>query len=289
MSSSEQAYTSVIDVDALRGSLGRPDLCVVDCRHDLLHPEAGQKAYLEQHIAGAVFAHLDRDLSGPIMAGTGRHPLPDPDRLAERFRRWGIDGGTQIVVYDAHGGSFAGRLWWLARWLGHPKVALLDGGWQAALRVGLKTESGEASPAPGRFERAAPLEQTVGAVDVQSARSQPEWLLIDARAPDRYAGRNETIDPVAGHIPGAFNRFWQANLEPDGRFKTASQLRAEFAQLLGARGADHMIVQCGSGVSACHHLIAMRLAGLTGARLYPGSWSEWITDPARPVAVGERP
>lgn len=285
---SEEPYTTVVDVEALRASLGRPGWCVVDCRHDLLHPESGQNAYLEQHIAGAVFAHLDRDLSGPVTAGTGRHPLPDPDPLAERFRRWGIDRDTQIVVYDASGGSFAGRLWWLARWLGHAKVALLDGGWQAALMAGLKTESGEAARAAGRFERAAPLEQAVGVSDVQSARSQPDWLLIDARAPDRYAGRNETIDPVAGHIPGAVNRFWQANLAPDGRFKTAPQLRAEFEQLLGARAGDHVIVQCGSGVTACHHLVAMRLAGVAGARLYPGSWSEWITDPARPVAVGER-
>jgi thiosulfate/3-mercaptopyruvate sulfurtransferase len=285
----EHPYNSVIDADALGANLGNPAWCVIDCRHDLLHPEAGHAAYSEAHIAGAVFAHMDRDLSGPVTAGSGRHPLPDPERLTDRFRRWGIDPDTQIVAYDASGGSFAGRLWWLARWLGHEKVALLDGGWQAALTVGLSTESGEARRPAGRFERSAPLEHTVDVGDVQNARARPDWLVIDARSPDRYAGRNETIDPVAGHIPGAVNRFWQANLGPDGRFKTADQLRAEFAALLGERAVDHAIVQCGSGVTACHHLVALRRAGLAGARLYPGSWSEWITDPSRPVAVGERP
>jgi len=285
----ERPYTSLIDAEALRASLGNPAWCVIDCRHDLLHPDAGHRAYIEGHIAGAVFAQLDRDLSGPATPGSGRHPLPEPERLAECFRRWGIERDTQIVAYDASGGSFAGRLWWLARWLGHEQVALLDGGWQAALTAGLRVESGEASRPPGRFERAAPLEQAVDVGAVQGARCDAGWLVIDARAPDRYAGRNETIDPVAGHIPGAVNRFWQTNLGPDGRFKPPEQLRSEFTRLLGGRAVDHVIVQCGSGVTACHHLVALRRAGLGGARLYPGSWSQWISDPARPVAVGERP
>ncbi|HWY72402.1 MAG TPA: sulfurtransferase [Burkholderiaceae bacterium] len=283
------SYDTLIDADTLRLNLGRPGWRVIDCRHDLLHPGAGWQAYLDGHIAGAVYAHLDRDLSGPRTPGSGRHPLPDPDRLAESFRTWGIDPQTQIVAYDASGGSFAGRLWWLARWLGHDRVALLDGGWQAALKAALTIESGAASPPPGRFERTSPREQPVHVDAVQAVRSDPDWLIVDARAPDRYAGQNETIDPVGGHIPGAVNRFWQSNLQPDGRFKSAEQLRSEFAELLGARSAAHVIAQCGSGVTACHNLLAMQRAGITGARLYPGSWSEWIADPSRPVAVGSSP
>jgi thiosulfate/3-mercaptopyruvate sulfurtransferase len=282
-------YNTLVDVDTLRLNLGSPDWRVIDCRHDLLHPEAGQKAYAEGHIAGAVFAHLDRDLSGPRTPYSGRHPLPDPDQLAERLRRWGIDGDTQIVAYDASSGSHAARLWWLARSLGHEKVALLDGGWQAALEAAIPIETGQASPPPGRFARSSPLEQPVDIDAVQSARADPRWLIVDARAPDRYAGRNETIDPVAGHIPAAVNRFWQSNLQPDGRFKTADQLRSEFAALLGARSPTHVIAQCGSGVTACHNLLAMQRAGISGARLYPGSWSQWISDPTRPIAVGADP
>jgi len=282
-------FDTLVDADTLGANLGNPDWRVVDCRHDLLHPDAGETAYAQGHIVCAVFAHLDRDLSGPKAPRTGRHPLPDPDQLAESFRRWGIDRHTQIVAYDANGGSFAGRLWWLARWLGHEKVALLDGGWQAALAAGFPIETGQHEPARGRFERSSPRERPVDADAVQAARADPGWLVIDARARDRYTGQNETIDPVGGHIPGAVNRFWQQNLESEGRFKSAAKLRAEFAALLAARPAAHVIAQCGSGVTACHLLLAMRRAGLTGARLYAGSWSEWITDPARAVAVGTDP
>ena len=282
-------YNSVVDADTLRQNLGNPAWRVVDCRHDLLRPDAGHQAYKEGHIAGAVFAHLDRDLSGPKTATSGRHPLPDPAQLVERFRRWGIDRDSQIVVYDSSGGQIAGRLWWLARWLGHERVALLDGGWQCALKAGLTIETGESSPPRGQFERAAPLEQAVEVDLVQTARTDSDWLIIDARAPDRYAGQNETIDPIAGHIPGAVNRFWQSNLEPDGRFKPPEQLRSEFAALLGSRAPERVIVQCGSGVTACHDLLAMQLAGISGAKLYPGSWSQWITDRTRPIAVGSGP
>lgn len=282
-------YNTVVDADTLRQNLGNPAWRVIDCRHDLLRPDAGRQGYLDGHIAGAVFAHLDGDLSAPKATGSGRHPLPDPSSLVECFRRWGIDRDTQIVAYDANGGQYAGRLWWLARWLGHDKVALLDGGWQAALAARLPIEKDEPSIRRSGFERMPPREQPVEVEAVQSARSDSDWLIIDARAPDRYAGQNETIDPVGGHIPGAVNRFWQSNLQPDGRFKPAEQLRSEFALLLGERAATRVIVQCGSGVTACHHLLAMQRAGITGARLYPGSWSQWITDPARPIAVGSTP
>jgi thiosulfate/3-mercaptopyruvate sulfurtransferase len=282
-------YISVVDADTLRQNLGSPTWRVIDCRYDLLRPEAGEQAYAEGHIAGAVFAHLERDLSGPKTSDSGRHPLPDPDRLAESFRRWGVDPDTQIVVYDAAGGPYAGRLWWLARWLGHENVALLDGGWQAALKAGLITEAHESTPARGRFVRTRPRQQAVDVSAVQAARTDPDWLIVDARAPDRYAGQNETIDPVGGHIPGAVNRFWQSNLQSDGRFKPAEQLRSEFSALLGDRSPTHVILQCGSGVTACHHLVALQRAGITGAVLYPGSWSQWICDPTRPIAVGSDP
>jgi thiosulfate/3-mercaptopyruvate sulfurtransferase len=282
-------YNSVVDADALRPNLGSPAWRVIDCRYDLLRPEAGQQQYAEAHIAGAVYAHLERDLSSHKTPTSGRHPLPDPDRLAETFRRWGIDPDTQIVAYDANGGQYAGRLWWLARWLGHDRVALLDGGWQAALKAGLTTEAGESKPRRGRFERSNSRQQAVEVGAVDAARTDPDWLVIDARAPDRYAGQNETIDPVAGHIPGAVNRFWQSNLQPDGRFKSPAQLRAEFAALFGVRDPAHVILQCGSGVTACHHLVALQRAGIPGALLYPGSWSEWISDPGRPVATGSTP
>jgi thiosulfate/3-mercaptopyruvate sulfurtransferase len=282
-------YDTLIDADTLRLNLGNPDWRVIDCRHDLLHPESGRESYAQGHIAGAVFAHLDRDLSAPRTAHSGRHPLPDPDQLAARFRCWGIGPDTQIVAYDASAGSYAARLWWLARWLGHERVAVLDGGWPAALKAGLAIDSAEPRVPEGRFQRGQPLEQPADLDAVQAVRSDPLWQLIDARSPDRYAGRNETIDPIGGHIPGAVNRFWQSNLGADGRFKPAGQLRSEFAALLGQRPASRVIAQCGSGVTACHHLLAMRQCGLDGARLYPGSWSEWITDPARPVAIGDAP
>jgi len=280
---------TVVDADTLRENLGNPAWRLIDCRHDLLQPEVGEEAYSKGHLAGAVFAHLDRDLSGSKSARTGRHPLPDPSRLVEAFRRWGIERDTQIVAYDAQGGQFAGRVWWLARWLGHENVALLDGGWQAALKAGLMIETTEPRHPASRFERTAARDPVANADLIQAVRLDPQWLIVDARAPDRYAGRNETIDPVAGHIPGAVNRFWQANLQADGRFKPAEQLRSEFEAMLGARCASEVIVQCGSGVTACHHLVAMRRALLPGARLYPGSWSEWIADPSHPIAVGPDP
>jgi thiosulfate/3-mercaptopyruvate sulfurtransferase len=283
------AYDSIVDADTLCANLGDPAWRVIDCRHDLLRPDAGEQDYVAGHVPGAVFAQLDRDLSGPRSGSNGRHPLPSADALAERFRQWGVDPHTQIVAYDAANGQFAGRLWWLARWLGHQRVALLDGGWQAALKAGLAAQSTVPHYRAGTFVRRASLAPVVDADTVASARLRGDRLVIDARAADRYAGQNESIDPVAGHIPGAVNRFWQQNLRGDGRFKSAEQLRREFESLLGARKPAGLIVQCGSGVTACHHLVALHRARLHGAALYPGSWSEWIADPARPIAVGPDP
>jgi len=280
--------TSLVAVSELKAHLSDADWCVIDCRHDLMDVELGRRQYAQGHIPGTQFASIDDDLSGPKTGTNGRHPLPDRARLAARFAAWGIGSDTQIVAYDASGGQFAARLWWLARWLGHDKVALLDGGWPLWLaETGLASIEPPARP-PGRFTAGESLEGVVSAHELQRLLVNRSALLVDARAPERYEGRLEPIDPVAGHIPGAVNRFWQANLA-DGRFKPAAQLRGEYEQLLAGRSPAQVVAQCGSGVTACHHLLAMHVAGLPGARLYAGSWSEWIADPSRPVATGTQP
>ena len=242
-------HTTLVDVPELQAHLFDADWCVVDCRHDLMDVALGRRQYDEGHIPGAQFAHLDDDLSGPKTGANGRHPLPDREAMAARFRAWGIDDDTQIVAYDGSGGSFAVRLWWLARWLGHERVALLDGGWPAWLaQTGWSSTEPPARP-PGRFSARASLEETVDAAGVQRLLAAHEALLVDARAPERYEGRVEPIDPVAGHVPGAVNRFWQANLA-EGRFKPAAQLRAEFEALLAGRPPRQLLAQCGSGTGA---------------------------------------
>jgi len=280
--------TALVTVSELQTHLFHADWCVLDCRHDLMDVNAGRRQYAEGHIPGAEFVHLDDDLSGPKTGANGRHPLPDRERLAARFGAWGIGNDTQIVAYDAGGGSFAVRLWWLARWLGHEKVALLDGAWPLWLaETGLSSIEPHARP-PSRFTAGESLEGVVTAHELQRLLADRSALLVDARAPERYEGRVEPLDPVAGHIPGAVNRFWQANLA-GGRFKPAAQLRAEYDDLLAGRSPKQVVTQCGSGVTACHHLLAMHVAGLPGARLYAGSWSEWVADPSRPVATGAQP
>jgi thiosulfate/3-mercaptopyruvate sulfurtransferase len=280
--------TTLVTVSDLKAHLSDPGWCVLDCRHDLMDVGLGRRQYEQGRVPGAQFASIDGDLSGPKTAGSGRHPLPDRTRLAEQFGAWGIGNDTQIVAYDASGGQFAVRLWWLARWLGHDKVALLDGGWPLWLaETGLSSTEPAARP-PRRFVPGTSLQDVVTAHELQRRLADRSALLVDARAPERYEGRVEPLDPVAGHIPGAVNRFWQANLA-EGRFKTAAQLRAEFEQLLAGRPPSELVAQCGSGVTACHHLLALHIAGLSGGRLYAGSWSEWIADPSRPVATGAQP
>jgi thiosulfate/3-mercaptopyruvate sulfurtransferase len=280
--------TTLVNVSELKAHLSDPGWCVLDCRHDLIDVELGRRQYAQGHIPGAQFAGIDDDLSGPKTGTNGRHPLPDRGQLAAKFGAWGIGNDTQVVAYDASGGQFAVRLWWLARWLGHDKVAVLDGGWPLWLaETGLAGTEAATRP-PRRFVPGDSLEGVVSAHDLQRLLADRSALLVDARAPERYEGRVEPIDPVAGHIPGAVNRFWQANLA-DGRFKPAAQLRAEYQQLLAGRSPAQVVAQCGSGVTACHHLLAMHVAGLSGARLYAGSWSEWIADPSRPVAKGPQP
>lgn len=279
------SYTTTISVAELQQHLFDASWCVIDCRHDLTDFAAGYNAYRAGHIPGATFAHIEEDLAGEITPMTGRHPLPSREHLAQIFREWGINSSSQIVAYDAQGGSFAGRLWWLARWLGHENVAVLDGSWQAWLDATQWSSIEEPERPDGDFVAGSPLEPVIDAAHVLATRSDPATVLIDARAAERYEGRVEPLDPVAGHIPGALNRPWQSNLR-DGRFKPAAELRAEFEALLAGQAPQQVIHQCGSGVTAAHNMLAMMIAGLPGSALYAGSWSEWIRDPARPVVRG---
>ena len=279
----------LVSVERLREHLRNPRWRVVDVRHDLLDTDAGLRAYRAGHIPGAVFANVDVDLSGTKTGHNGRHPLPPRDELVEAFQRWGINADTQIVAYDAQGGQFAARMWWIARWLGHRQVALLDGGWPAWWALTNVSSTGEPDLISGKFTARESLMPLATVDQVQRALHSHEQMLLDARSPERYRGEQEPIDPVAGHIPGARNRPWQSNLNPDQTFKAPSELRAEFEQLMQSRTATQITHQCGSGVTACHNVFAMELAGLSGSALYGGSWSEWIADRSRPIATGDEP
>jgi len=277
--------TTLVGTDVLAQHLADPDWVVFDCRHDLTAPERGRTEYEKSHIPGARFLHLDRDLSASKTGSNGRHPLPDPEKLARKLGEAGVDSGKQVVAYDAQGGMVAARLWWLLRWLGHLPVAVLDGGWTRWVEEGRPQTPEVPRPQTARFA-ATPKEVPLSAGSLR-ARLGDRTTLLDARAPDRFRGQNETIDPAGGRIPGARNRFYRDNLDASGRFKSPEALKAEFAAILGATDPREVVNYCGSGVSACHNLLAMEVAGLRGARLYPGSWSEWSADPSRPVASGE--
>jgi thiosulfate/3-mercaptopyruvate sulfurtransferase len=279
-------WTTLVSVDALVARLGASDLRIFDCRFALADPAAGEAAWRTAHVAGARYAHLDRDLSGPHAPGAGRHPWPSAEAFAAWLGRAGITPSTQVVAYDAGDGAFAARLWWLLRSLGHRDVAVLDGGFAAWTAAGLPTDADTpdvvaASPYPGTFASGRLLDAAATARRVAAGD-----LLIDARGAERFRGEVEPIDRVAGHVPGARNRPYPANLR-DGRFKPADELAADFAALLDGRAPSSVIAMCGSGVTACHHLLAMAHAGLDGAALFTGSWSGWIEDPARPVATGD--
>lgn len=281
-------YTTLISAAALAQHVLEPNWIVIDCRHDLAYPDAGRMAYEAGHIPGAQFAHLDWDLSGPKTGANGsfrgRHPLPEPDRWLESVRRFGINQDTQVIAYDAQGGMFAARLWWLMRWAGHEAVAVLDGGLQSWLDAGMWLSTELRGRPRGNFISQPALVCSVDAATVLANLDQPIRTVVDARAPERFRGENETLDPVGGHIPGAKNRFFKDNLQDNGYFKPPSQLRAEWQQVIAA--GDTAIMQCGSGVTACHNLLALEIAGMPGAALYPGSWSEWCADPSRPIATG---
>lgn len=285
----------------LAARLEDADLAIFDCRFDLARPQWGSEAYAAARIPHALYAHLDRDLSGPPSPATGRHPLPEVSELAARLGRWGVDAQVQVVAYDQGSGAYAARLWWLLRWLGHARVAVLDGGMSAWQQEKLPLDTRpiaesrdvaqsartprqfEPRPDPAMVVSTTELERIVAAGQIAGAAH----VLVDARSADRFAGRNETIDTIAGHIPGARNHPFTENLDTTGRFRDRGTLRERFARTLEGVPPDEAIFMCGSGVTACHDLLAMEVAGLKGARLYAGSWSEWIRDPQRPIATND--
>jgi thiosulfate/3-mercaptopyruvate sulfurtransferase len=279
-------HSTIISASDLAAHLDDDAWVICDCRHDLADTGAGRRAYAVSHIPGARFVHLDQDLSAPMTGRNGRHPLPDPERFARRVGELGISNNSQVVTYDASGGYYAARMWWMLRWLGIESAAVLDGGWDAWRNAGLPTTEAEPNLRPARFVRGAALVHAVAAGEIAGRLGTGPHRLLDARSPDRYRGENETLDPVAGHIPGAINRFFKLNLEADGRFKPAAALRKEFTGLLAGHAPGNVTHYCGSGVTACHNILAMEIAGLAGSRLYPGSWSEWVSDRSRPVATG---
>ncbi len=281
-------FYTTIDVASLKALIGAPGTAVLDCRFDLAAPEAGRQAYLRRHIRGARYTDLNRDLSGPLTPSSGRHPLPAPDVLAARLGDLGIGEATQVITYDDANGAFAARAWWLLRWLGHARVAVLDGGMKAWIAAAGALESGEPQGgAAQRFAARIEKEAVLGTAELVEALKDRRRLLVDARAPERFNGTVEPLDPVAGHVPGAVNQPFAANLSPDGRFLPPAELKRRWLERLGGTAPGNVVAMCGSGVTACHNLLALEQAGLHGAKLYAGSWSEWIRDPKRPVARGE--
>lgn len=282
-------FQTLIAAPDLMSHLEDPQLVVVDSRFVLTEPAEGHKKYLAAHIAGAVFADLNLDLALPHIPGkTGRHPLPSVEQSAALFSRLGIVSGVQVVVYDDLGGALAAvRTWWMLRWLGHPRVAVLDGGWQAWQAAGYPTRAGEETRPARHFLPHPRPELIVTTPEANKMRSDASQLVMDARTAERYRGDNETLDPVAGHIPGAISVPYVENLNPDGTFCSVDKLRSRFQRVLAGVKPENTATYCGSGVTSIHNLLAMQHAGLGEGRLYVGSWSEWITDPSRPIATGD--
>jgi thiosulfate/3-mercaptopyruvate sulfurtransferase len=284
------AYTTLISAHELLDHYNDPDWVIVDCRFYFDDTELGRREYLEAHIPGAVYAHLNDDLSSPHVPGvTGRHPLPAVEDLAWTFSNWGIGPGTQVVAYDgwpASSGACAARLWWCLRWLGHDTVAVLDGGWQYWQLAGGASKAGAESRQPREFKPRVRPELVAGLEEVNQLHLDPSYRLFDSRSADRYRGENETIDPVAGRIPGALNAPYAENITSEGLFRPVDDLRRRFEGILSKIPAEKTVFYCGSGVTAAVNLLALSHAGLGDGRLYAGSWSEWIVDPHRPVATG---
>jgi thiosulfate/3-mercaptopyruvate sulfurtransferase len=278
-------FTTLVSTDRLAQHLHDPSWVVFDCRFALTRPESGRQAYAKAHIPGARYAHLNEDLSGAVTPASGRHPLPGPESLARKLGLWGVDSGKQVVVYDDSFGSMAARMWWLMRWLGHDAVALLDGGFPAWLRQGHATTADLPAIHPAAFHAAPDDAMWVDSNEVLEALRQKR-IIIDARAEERFSGFVEPLDKVAGHIPGSLNLPFEDNLDPRGNFLPDRDLRALYEPLLQGTRPGAVIHMCGSGVTACHNLLALEIAGMPGGKLYAGSWSEWITDPSRPVAQG---
>lgn len=277
-------YRTLVTAEELEENLGEAHWRVVDCRFSLSETERGRQAYLSEHVAGAVYAHLDEDLSGEIIAGrTGRHPLPPVSEFVETLSAWGISRETQVVAYDDASGAIAARLWWMLNWLGHEAVAVLDGGWKRWKEEGRAVAAGVEGYAYESFKADLRPELGVDSGVVDQVREDPDFLLIDARARERYEGEVEPIDVKAGHIPGAICYPFAENLGDDGRFLSPERLKARFQDLLDGVPPERAIFYCGSGVTAAHNLLALKHAGMGNAKLYSGSWSEWITDPERPI------
>lgn len=283
-------YQTLIAPAEVAPQLEAQDWVIVDCRFSLGDAERGRADYERAHIPGAVYAHLNADLSSPIIPGvTGRHPLPNVEQFAATLSRWGIGPGVQVVTYDDDNGSMAARLWWMLRWLGHDTVAVLDGGWARWQREGYPSRGGEEHRPAAQFVP-APRPELVASVDeVLQLLHNPDYQLVDARGAARYRGDEEPVDPAAGHIPGAISHPFTDNLDAEGKFLSPAALRERFTAQLGAHTPEQAVMYCGSGVSAAHNVLALVHAGLGDTRLYPGSWSEWIADPTRPIAKGEEP
>jgi thiosulfate/3-mercaptopyruvate sulfurtransferase len=279
----------LIQAEELAARLEERVIRVFDCRFDLARPDAGREAYAAGHIPGAIYADLNRDLSAPQAPGSGRHPLPAPAAFAERLRAFGVNRDSPVVAYDAGNGMYASRLWWMLRWLGHDAVFVLDGGLRRWIALGLPVDALVPVPSPGNFSASPRPDMQVDAAGVLARLAKPSFRLLDARAPERYRGEVEPIDAVAGHVPGAVNHPFTTSIGGDDRLLPQPELRAALAHALDGVPAERAIAMCGSGVTACHLLLAMEHAGLPGARLYPGSWSEWSRDPSRPVARGAAP
>jgi thiosulfate/3-mercaptopyruvate sulfurtransferase len=278
----------LIGAPALRALLasGAPVL-LCDCSFDLANPGAGALGHAQRHLPGALYLHLDDALSAPKTAGRGRHPLPTPEAFVARLAALGFADDLPVVAYDSSGGMYAARLWWMLRWVGHAAVQVLDGGLPAWEAAGGKLQGGAVAPRPPAVFTLRPsLTRSVDFNALLAGLGRGPRLIVDARAPDRFRGDNETLDPVGGHIPGAVNRCFRDNLAPDACFKPADDLRQQWLALMAGRSPDDLVMQCGSGVTACHNLLALEAAGLGGAALYPGSWSEWCAQAGAPVAVG---
>jgi len=283
------ATRTLVQAEALAALLGDPRLRLFDCRFDLARPAYGRSAYLDEHLPGAVHVDLNSELSSPATPTSGRHPLPSPADFEQRLRRWGVDADSLVVAYDDGNGAYAARLWWMLRWLGHDEVSVLDGGMRRWLQLGLPLTEEIPVPASGNFVARPRAAMAVSATEVLAAADDPASRVLDARAPERYRGEVEPIDRVAGHVPGAHNHPFGLSLDPQGRFLPPDALRDALTASLAGVAPQRAIAYCGSGVTACHLLLAFEHAGLPGARLYPGSWSEWSSDPARPVRTGAAP
>lgn len=282
-------FTTLIDAPTLARQLDRDDLVLVDCRFNLGDPGWGESEYAAAHLPGAIYAHLDQHLSAAASSGSGRHPLPDPHTFAQWLASRGVDEHCQLIAYDQGSVAYAARFWWLARWIGLRAVAVLDGGIAAWRAAGLPLDAELRARAPSHFAPHIDPQAWVTSETVDALRVRPGNLIVDARGAERFAGRNETLDPVAGHVPGARNLPFLGNLGVDGKFLSAETLRRRWSTMLGSLPPTALIAMCGSGVTACHHLLALEHAGLSGGRLYAGSWSEWIRDARRPIETGSSP